>query len=105
MYQPISKMSRPLKLKSVLQTWAIWDANHVSMTKKILIIGAGIAGLTAAYWLHRYGFDVEIVEKSNQCPRNPGYLMDFWGAGFDVCEKMQLLDALTQKSFSFNEFI
>ena len=31
---------------------------------KILISGASIAGPTLAYWLHRYGFDVTVVEKA-----------------------------------------
>jgi oxygen-dependent protoporphyrinogen oxidase len=36
------------------------------MTKKIAIIGAGIAGLTAGYYLKRYGFDVTVYEASNR---------------------------------------
>ena len=52
--------------------------------KTVLIVGAGIAGLTAAYWLNYYGFSVDIIEKS-ECPKKEGYLIDFWGAGFNVC--------------------
>lgn len=33
------------------------------MSRKIVIIGAGISGLTAAYWLHKAGMDVEVFEK------------------------------------------
>lgn len=34
------------------------------MTGKILIAGAGIAGITAAYWLQRSGFECTIVERA-----------------------------------------
>ena len=33
------------------------------MTSKILIVGAGIAGLSMAQWLRRFGLDFEIIEK------------------------------------------
>jgi oxygen-dependent protoporphyrinogen oxidase len=33
------------------------------MEKKVVIIGAGISGLTTAYWLKKSGFDVTILEK------------------------------------------
>ena len=32
--------------------------------EKVIVIGAGAAGLTAAYWLHQQGVDVEILEAS-----------------------------------------
>lgn len=35
------------------------------MTKKIVIVGGGIIGLTSAYFLKRDGFDVTIVEKGD----------------------------------------
>ena len=35
------------------------------MNKKILVIGAGISGLTSAYLLFKKGFDVTVVEKRN----------------------------------------
>lgn len=35
------------------------------MNKKIIVIGAGISGLTTAYLLSKKGFDVTIIEKSN----------------------------------------
>ncbi|GAB4287572.1 MAG: protoporphyrinogen oxidase [Ignavibacteriaceae bacterium] len=34
--------------------------------KKIVVLGAGISGLTTAYLLHREGFDVTVVEKNYQ---------------------------------------
>ena len=35
------------------------------MNKKIVVIGAGISGLTTAYLLSKKGFDVKILEKNN----------------------------------------
>lgn len=35
------------------------------MNKKIVVIGAGISGLTTAYLLSKKGFDVKVVEKRN----------------------------------------
>ena len=35
------------------------------MSKKIVVIGAGISGLATAYLLSKKGFDVKIIEKNN----------------------------------------
>ena len=35
------------------------------MKKKIIVIGAGISGLTTAYLLSKKGFDVTVLEKNN----------------------------------------
>jgi|TARA_R110000850_G_scaffold225473_5_gene350823 2-polyprenyl-6-methoxyphenol hydroxylase-like FAD-dependent oxidoreductase len=35
------------------------------LTSKILIVGAGIAGLSLAQWLKRFGLDFEIIEKKS----------------------------------------
>ena len=36
------------------------------MNNKIVILGAGISGLTAAYLLDKEGFDVTVLEKKNE---------------------------------------
>lgn len=36
------------------------------MSKKIIIIGAGISGLTTAYWLNKEGYDVTILEADSE---------------------------------------
>lgn len=62
-------------------------------SKRILISGGGIAGLTLAYWLRRRGFEATVIE-SAPGPRGGGYMIDFWGLGYDVAERMSLLEEL-----------
>ena len=64
--------------------------NH---SKKILISGAGISGLTLAYYLHQYGFKVVIVEKSEHL-RNDGKMIAFFSSGVQVADDMNLLRKL-----------
>ena len=56
----------------------------------VLISGAGIAGPTLAFWLRKYGFSPTLVE-SAPALRTRGYVIDFWGLGYDIAEKMGLL--------------
>jgi 2-polyprenyl-6-methoxyphenol hydroxylase-like FAD-dependent oxidoreductase len=69
---------------------------------RVLISGAGIAGPTLAYWLSHYGFEPTIVEKAPRL-RTGGYVVDFWGAGFDIAERMGLLPELLQKGYAVKE--
>lgn len=69
---------------------------------KVLISGAGIAGPTLAYWLARYGFEPTLVEKAPKL-RTGGYVIDFWGAGFDVADRMGLMPAIRQKGYMIEE--
>lgn len=68
--------------------------------KNILISGAGISGLTLAYWLHHWGFSPTIIEKRPNLDQR-GYMIDFYGSGFDVAEKMNLLKELQEKSSQY----
>ena len=69
---------------------------------KILISGAGVAGPTLAYWLAHYGFEPTIVEKAPAL-RTGGYIIDFWGAGFDIADRMGLLPELRDKGYMVQE--
>jgi 2-polyprenyl-6-methoxyphenol hydroxylase-like FAD-dependent oxidoreductase len=64
-------------------------------TKRILISGGGIAGLTLAIALKRHGFDPLVIEREPGL-RREGYMMDFFGSGWDVAERMGLLPALRE---------
>lgn len=74
------------------------------MSGKVLISGAGIAGCCLAWWLERYGYSVTVVEHAPE-PRRGGYVIDFWGLGFDVAERMHLLDALRRHDLDIHRFI
>lgn len=70
--------------------------------KDILISGAGIAGVTLAYWLKKFGFNPTIVEKAPTL-REGGYAIDFWGAGFDVAQRMDILPDLDKADLGISE--
>jgi 2-polyprenyl-6-methoxyphenol hydroxylase-like FAD-dependent oxidoreductase len=60
---------------------------------RILVSGGGIAGLTLAYWLDRHGFSPTVID----CARGPacgGCLIDFCGIGYEIADRMQLLNTL-----------
>ena len=59
-------------------------------SNKILISGASIAGPTLAYWLHRYGFEVIVVEKSAEL-RLGGQNIDVKGPAKAIAEKMSIV--------------
>ncbi|HEX3660915.1 MAG TPA: FAD-binding domain [Acidobacteriaceae bacterium] len=69
---------------------------------RILIAGAGIAGPTLAYWLLHYGFTPTLVESAPRV-RTGGYIIDFWGAGFDIAERMHVLPALEPLGYKVQE--
>ncbi|APA97862.1 FAD-dependent monooxygenase [Nocardia seriolae] len=65
--------------------------------KTVLISGASIAGPALAYWLHRYGFTVTVVEQSSSL-RAGGYKVDIRGVAMEVVERMGLLDEVRAAS-------
>jgi len=69
---------------------------------KVLISGAGIAGTTLAYWLMHHGFEPTIVEAAPKL-RTGGYIIDFWGAGFDIADRMGLVPEITKRGYRVRE--
>ncbi|MFG1926927.1 FAD-dependent monooxygenase [Cryptosporangium sp. NPDC048952] len=61
------------------------------MTKTALVVGASIAGISSAYWLHRAGYTVTVIERSPAL-RDGGYKVDIRGAALDVVDRMGLLE-------------
>jgi 2-polyprenyl-6-methoxyphenol hydroxylase-like FAD-dependent oxidoreductase len=66
--------------------------------KTVLISGVGIAGPTLAHWLLRCGFEPVLVERAEEF-RAGGYIVDLWGIGFDVAERMNLIPALRELGY------
>jgi 2-polyprenyl-6-methoxyphenol hydroxylase-like FAD-dependent oxidoreductase len=70
--------------------------------KSILISGAGIAGPTLAYWLKAAGFEPTIVER-DPVLRRGGYVIDFWGLGYDLAERMGLMADVQRSGYHARE--
>jgi 2-polyprenyl-6-methoxyphenol hydroxylase-like FAD-dependent oxidoreductase len=68
----------------------------------ILIAGAGIAGPTLGYWLLRAGHVPTLVEHAPGL-RQGGYLVDFWGAGFDVADAMGIAPEVIRRGYRLAE--
>ena len=71
-------------------------------SRSILISGIGVAGPTLAYWLSKCGFQVTLVDRAPGL-RTEGYIIDFWGAGYDIAERMELLPDLRRQGYVAQE--
>lgn len=76
----------------------------MNINTNILINSAGIAGLTTAYWLHKFGFHPTIIERRPDL-HDQGCMIDFYGSGFDVAEKMGLREQLKAKHYPLMLYI
>ncbi|WP_460959494.1 FAD-dependent oxidoreductase [Parasphingorhabdus pacifica] len=63
--------------------------------RSVLVVGAGIAGSTLAYWLGRGGIDTTVVEKA-AAQRSSGSPVDVRGPALPVIEQMNLLGSLRE---------
>ncbi|GAA1991216.1 FAD-dependent monooxygenase [Amycolatopsis minnesotensis] len=61
--------------------------------RRVLISWASISGPALAYWLHRSGFAVTVVEKSSAL-RDGGYPIDIRGTAVEVVRRMGILPQL-----------
>lgn len=68
---------------------------------RVLISGGGIAGLTLAYWLHHYDIPSVVIEQAGAIRRD-GYAIDFLGTGYEVAERMSLIDRLRSQQIPFD---
>jgi 2-polyprenyl-6-methoxyphenol hydroxylase-like FAD-dependent oxidoreductase len=67
-----------------------------------LISGAGIAGPTLSYWLARAGWRPTIVESAPSI-RTGGYVIDFWGLGYNIADRMELCRDLDRLGYHISE--
>jgi 2-polyprenyl-6-methoxyphenol hydroxylase-like FAD-dependent oxidoreductase len=81
-------------------THSAWKAMEPQL--RIAISGAGIAGPTLAYWLRQSAHDVLLVEEAPEL-RNGGYVIDFWGVGYDIAERMNLLPGILDLGYQVKE--
>jgi 2-polyprenyl-6-methoxyphenol hydroxylase-like FAD-dependent oxidoreductase len=71
-------------------------------TGAVLISGAGIAGPTLAFWLKAAGFEPTLIEHAPEL-RTGGYVIDFWGLGYDIADRMGLLPKIDRIGYHIRE--
>ncbi|NUT93279.1 MAG: NAD(P)-binding protein [Saccharothrix sp.] len=69
---------------------------------KVVVCGAGIAGLTLACRLGAAGHTVVVVERAPG-PRPEGYMIDFFGPGYDAADHLGLLPRILDLGYRFIE--
>jgi 2-polyprenyl-6-methoxyphenol hydroxylase-like FAD-dependent oxidoreductase len=72
------------------------------VTKTVLISGVGIAGPTLAFWLKAAGFQPTLVEQAPAL-RGSGYVIDFWGLGYAIAERMGLAEDVNRAGYHVQE--
>jgi 2-polyprenyl-6-methoxyphenol hydroxylase-like FAD-dependent oxidoreductase len=70
--------------------------------RSILISGVGIAGPTLAFWLKAAGFEPVMIEQAPAL-RDAGYVIDFWGLGYEVAERMGLASDIERIGYHMRE--
>src|SRR5215475_4687409 len=70
--------------------------------QRVLISGIGIAGPTVAYWLTQYGFAATLVDRA-PAMRTGGYVIDFWGLGYEIAERMGLASEINRIGYHMRE--
>ena len=70
--------------------------------KTVLISGLGVAGSTLAFWLKAAGFQPTLIEHAPAL-RSGGYVIDFWGLGYDIAGRMGLGDELSRAGYRMRE--
>lgn len=69
------------------------------MTRKIIVLGAGFSGLSAAAYLSRQGFEVEILEKNGQ-PGGRARKLEADGYTFDMGPSMYWMPDIFERFFA-----
>lgn len=69
---------------------------------RVLISGAGVAGPALAFWLHRSGFDVTVVERTPR-PRPGGQAVDLRGPAREVAARMGLTGEIRRAALRATE--
>jgi 2-polyprenyl-6-methoxyphenol hydroxylase-like FAD-dependent oxidoreductase len=70
--------------------------------RTVLISGAGIAGPALAFWLKAAGFEPTLVEDAPAL-RTGGYIIDFWGLGYNIAARMGLENDLHRAGYQMRE--
>ena len=69
---------------------------------KVVVCGAGITGLALAGRMAAEGWETVVVEQA-PCARPQGYMIDFFGPGFDAAEAIGLLPRIRELGYHVRE--
>jgi 2-polyprenyl-6-methoxyphenol hydroxylase-like FAD-dependent oxidoreductase len=69
---------------------------------RVLISGAGIGGPALGFWLKAGGFEPTLVERAPALRRG-GCVIDFWGLGYDIAERMGLIAQIHRVGYKAQE--
>ncbi|MDQ8699228.1 FAD-dependent oxidoreductase [Hyphomicrobium sp. LHD-15] len=69
-----------------------------------LIVGAGVAGLAAAWWLKKVGWSAVVIERAPDL-RTAGHMLGLSGPGLEVAKRMGIEPQLQAKACVINENI
>jgi 2-polyprenyl-6-methoxyphenol hydroxylase-like FAD-dependent oxidoreductase len=68
----------------------------------VLISGGGIAGPALAFWLQAAGVETTLVERAPS-RRRGGFVIDFWGLGYDLAQRMGLAEGIERVGYHMRE--
>ncbi|AXH95736.1 FAD-binding domain [Ornithinimicrobium avium] len=69
---------------------------------RVAINGVGVAGPALAYWLRRSGHEPVLFERAPAL-RTGGYVIDFWGRGYELADRMGVLPELRERGYLVEE--
>lgn len=71
---------------------------------RVAINGIGVAGPALAYWLRRFGHEPVLFERAPAL-RSGGYIIDFWGLGYDLAERMGVVAELRERGYFMRRLV
>lgn len=77
---------------------------NTSARPRVLVSGAGIAGLATAISLQRSGWEPLVVERAAS-RRRGGHLVNVSGTGYDAAQRLGILPALTERNIDLHELV
>ena len=82
------------------QSPAYENRKETGLTSRIIIVGAGIAGLSLAQWLTRFGIEFEIIEQSPSERRSPHGIV----LPFNAVRELKMLGVFEQLQEEYFDF-
>lgn len=75
-----------------------------SIPLRVAISGAGVAGPALAHWLLRAGCEPTLIENAPAF-RTGGYVIDFWGVGYRVAQRMGIEQAVRDAGYQVQRLV